>query len=138
VLSVETPGWNGQKGSKRSVNAIAREVIKKHIGPFGIEAIGGLSPFYGDLKREPQFLTHIDFESREGAQQAAKAIHDTEIEGRRTLLEACKLAPWRADRIGKVDKDVLAQLRESGIASQEPYTDKFSGKPKPTKASRKN
>lgn len=84
-----------------------------------------MAPFYGDLKKKPQFLCFIDFETKGGADQAAEAFDNKEIEGRKVRLQPCKLAPRRAHQIGKVDKALLIQLQEKGLASTEPYEDKF-------------
>lgn len=135
LLSVETPGWGAGNKSLRGGNETAMKVIEKYIGPYGIECVGALSPFYGDKKENPRLLTFLDFKTKEGATDAAKALHETEIEGRLTWLKVSELSPWRAYQIGKLDKTLLAELQEQGVAPQEVYQDKFTT-PLPEKSAR--
>lgn len=125
MLSVQTPGWGAQDIKVGPRNKVAEEIINQYFGKFGIEAIGGLRPFYGDKKENPRLLCFLDFKTRKGADQAVAAYHDTEIEGRRTWLKPSDPAPWRAHQIGKVDKALLAELQDKGLLPRETYEDKF-------------
>lgn len=124
MFSVQPPGW-GSRTVGSGHNDIAKSHIEKHLSPFGISSFGRMAPFYGDLKEKPRMLCFIDFETKSGADQAVEAFDDKEMEGRKVRLQQCKLAPWRAHQIGKVDKALLSQLQEKGLASTEPYEDKF-------------
>ena len=115
VLQVESPGWMNQKGSGKSINATRREIIEKHIGPFGIEVVGSLNPVWRQQKRDQSFLAHIDFASKEGAEQAVAALDSKEIEGKRVYLLPCTVNSTRAKQIGNVDQGVLAQVQDSGL-----------------------
>jgi hypothetical protein len=118
MLQVQTPGWSNK-------NKANREAINKHLGSFGIEAIGGTSSFYGDKKPEPRILCFLDFATKEGAEAAIKAIHGTEIEGVRVSLRLSRLAPWRAHQVGKFDMAALQKLQKAGLAPTETHPDKF-------------
>ncbi|KAF1358790.1 hypothetical protein EJ07DRAFT_123045, partial [Lizonia empirigonia] len=117
ALQVENPGWLSQEGSGKSHNITRREIIQKHIGPFGIEVVGSLNPVWRIQKKDKTFLAHIDFESKEGAEKAVEALDGTEIEGKRVYLLPCTVNSTRAKQIGDVDQGVLAQLQESGLIS---------------------
>lgn len=119
VLHVESPGWV-KKGSDKSVNTIIREIIKKHFEPFGLEVIGALNPAWRDYKKDRMFLTHIDFASKEGAEQAVEALDEKKVEGKQIWLKPCTFNPKRTEQIGNVDKGVLAQLHESGFIPPRP------------------
>ncbi|KAH5180370.1 hypothetical protein HBH76_172940 [Parastagonospora nodorum] len=124
MFSVQPPGW-GPKIGGSGHNDIARHHMERHLGQFGITCFSKLAPFYGDLKQRPRMLCFIDFETKSGADQAVRAFDDKEMEGCKVRLQPCKLAPWRAHQVGKVDKALLSQLQEKGLASTEPYEDKF-------------
>ncbi|KZM22014.1 uncharacterized protein EKO05_0007289 [Ascochyta rabiei] len=118
ALQVENPGWINQQGSSKSANTTRREIVEKYFGPFGVEVIGALNPIWRHQKKEYPFLAHIDFASKEGAEQAAEALNDTEIEGKRVYLQRCTVNSSRAKQIGNVDQGVLAQLQESGFVEK--------------------
>jgi RNA recognition motif-containing protein len=124
IFSVQTPGW-GKKNKSTGHNNIASQIIDESFGKYGLEAVGGLQPFYGDKQPTPRFLCFLDFATKSGADQAAQAIHDTEIQGRRVWLKPSVLAPWRAHHIGKTEPALLAQLQEKGLAPKEVYEDSF-------------
>ncbi|KAF9693674.1 hypothetical protein EKO04_008418 [Ascochyta lentis] len=118
ALQVENPGWMSQEGSGKSANTTRREIIEKYFKPFGVEVIGALNPIWRHQKKDHSFLAHIDFASKEGAEQAVEALNDTEIEGKRVYLQLSTVNPSRAKQIGAVDQGVLAQLQESGFIDQ--------------------
>ncbi|CAO2658501.1 Nn.00g062240.m01.CDS01 [Neocucurbitaria sp. VM-36] len=125
MLSVQTPGWGAQDVNLSTRNKTAMAIIDQYLSKYDIESVGGLHPFYGDKKGNPRLLCFIDFKTKAGADQAVAEVHDTEIEGRRTWIQPSAPAPWRAHQIGKVDKALLAELQEKGLASRETYNDKF-------------
>lgn len=134
MLSVQTPGWGDGATSTRIKSS--REVMQNHLGRYGIEAISGISPFHGDKTPNPRLLCFLDFETKEGADAAIEAFHDKEIEGRKVWLQISKTAPWRANQMGKVQKEVLVALQEKGIVGQEVYEDKFPLKKRDDKKSK--
>jgi RNA recognition motif-containing protein len=122
MLSVQTPGWSpGERVSTSIQNAL--QIIERYFGKYGIERLSDLSPFYGDRKKNPRMLCFIDFKTKEGAENAMKDHHNTEIEGRLTWLKLSTPAPWRSDQIGKVAPEALKELQESGVV---PKDDKIS------------
>jgi RNA recognition motif-containing protein len=137
ILKVATPGW-ASKDQSENQNQVARRLIAEHFGPFGLEAVGQLSVFYGDHKSHPRMLCMIDFKTQEGAERAVAALDNTEIEGRLTQLVVSRPAPWRADQMGKVDKSLLKALEEKGLLDEPVREDKFRTKRYPeSKGSRK-
>jgi RNA recognition motif-containing protein len=124
LFSVQPPGWLDASSSVGH-NKFAKQVIEENFGKYGVEAIGGLQPFHGDMKPQPRMLCFIDFTTKRGADQAVEAVHDTDIHGRRVWLQQSILAPWRAHQIGKVDQELLAQLQEQGLAPKTLYEDNF-------------
>lgn len=126
MLSVQTPGWGSQAMTISERNKVAVNIVEQYFGKYGIEIVGGIHPFYGDKKQNPRLLCFLDFKTKQGADQATAELHDTVIEGRKTWVQISEPAPWRAHQIGKVDKAVLAELQEKGLAPQETYDDKFN------------
>lgn len=123
-LRVKTPGWGETTVSNRIRES--REVIKRHFSKFGLESIGAIAPNYGDMKLHPRFLTFMDFTTKEGAEEAQRTMHDTEIEGRKVWLMDCDITPWKAYQIGRVDARRLADLQEKGLAPTEIDEEKCS------------
>jgi RNA recognition motif-containing protein len=124
IFSVQPPGWLEDDSSVRH-NKFALEVIEEYLGKYGVEAIGGMSPFFGDMKPHPRMLCLLDFTTTRGAEQAVEAIHETEIHGRKVWLQSSVASSWRAHQIGKVAPALLAELQEKGNASTTPYEDNF-------------
>lgn len=112
-----------QEGSDKSPEVTGREIIQRHIGPYGIEIVGPLDPVWKipKIKRIPVqdriSLAHIDSSSKKGAEQAAEALDGTEIEGKRVYLLPSTVSSTTAKQIGNVDQGALAQLKESGLIS---------------------
>lgn len=126
MLSVQTPGWGTQDMIVSTRNKHSLAIIEQYLGKYDIEAIGNLSPFYGDKKDHPRMLCFMDFRTKAGANQAVVDLQDTEIEDRRVLLRPSSPSPWRSHQIGKVDKTLLEELQAMGLASMETYDDKFN------------
>jgi RNA recognition motif-containing protein len=124
LISVQTPGWLSEHSSVGH-NAHAKKILEEHFGPYGIETISSLQPFHGDKQLRPRMLCFMDFTTKEGAEQAQQAIHDTFIETRKVWVQPSVMAPWRAHQVGRVDPELLAKLQEAGLASLEPYEDNF-------------
>lgn len=123
MLSVQTPGWTTDKVSVQMNNAY--RIIQQTFDKYGVETIGALSPFFGDKKAKPRLLCFLDFTTKDGAENAARDHHDTEIEGRLTWLQPSGPVSWRAYQIGKVDQELLADLQEKGVLPKEVREDKF-------------
>ncbi|KAF1940970.1 hypothetical protein EJ02DRAFT_503840 [Clathrospora elynae] len=123
MLSVKTPGWTVDPVNVQSKNAI--RIIDQYFGKYEIESLGAIHPFYGDKQENPRLLCFLDFKTKEGADNAVRDLHDTDIEGRRTWLQPCHPAPWRTHQIGKVDPELLAELQEKGVLPKDTYEDKF-------------
>jgi hypothetical protein len=124
LLQLQTPGW-GERHSTIGHNKIALGKIEDHLGKYGIEAVSGMQPFYGDMKPHPRMLCLIDFKTTAGADQAIQEVNETEIDGRTVWLKKSETAPWRAHQIGKVDRSLLAELQEKGLAPLEIHEDRF-------------
>ncbi|CAA9964269.1 hypothetical protein PTMSG1_07628 [Pyrenophora teres f. maculata] len=124
MLSVKTPGWFPDtpisEAREKSLDIMER-LLSKH----GVEAIGGLSPFYGDMQETPRLLCFIDFETKEGAENASREIDDTVVEGKLTWLRPAVPSGWRVDQYAKYDPEYVAELQEKGVLSKETYEDKF-------------
>lgn len=127
MIQVENPGWPTENDSGKSFNVARREIIDKHFGPFGVEAVGALNPVWRQSRKSDRsFLTYIEFASKEGAEQAAEALNDKVIEGKRIWLTPCTLNPTMAKQVAKVDKSVLAQLQQNGFLPTKTTSDKVA------------
>lgn len=134
-VAVKTPGWGDMKTPLEARRQTDYSVIRHTLKPFGIESFGGIGINWGDLAARPRFLCFVDFETKEGAEQAIQAVHDTEVRGRLVWLTVPALPPWRAHQIGKWSPAQLALLQEKGIAPREIDGEKYS---KPLKTLRLN
>lgn len=116
TLYVENPGWKAEKGERFSTQGKRREVVKRTLEPFGLEAIGGITTIWNhDKRKSMSVLTSIDFESKEGAERAMKALDNQVVEGKRVQLKPYVLSQVRAEQISRVDKSVLAHLQQNGV-----------------------
>lgn len=115
-ISVKQPTW-GIKGASPAQRRIAdTEVIERTFDRFGIESISRMVPQYGQISYHPKFFCHIDFTTKEGADEAIQAIHDTEIEGVLVWAKRTEVDPTKAFQIGRLNKALLAELQEKGLA----------------------
>ncbi|KAE8822244.1 hypothetical protein HRS9139_10265 [Pyrenophora teres f. teres] len=73
----------------------------------------------------PRLLCFIDFETKEGAENASREIDDTVVEGKLTWLRPAVPSGWRVDQYAKYDPEYVAELQEKGVLSKETYEDKF-------------
>jgi hypothetical protein len=116
AMFVENPGWALKKDEDKSLRSQRQEIAYKALEPFNVEAFGGFAPARKiDRRGDMTFLTHIDFATKEDAQRAVEALNDTIVEGRRVQLRAQTINARRAGQFGKVDKGVVAQLKEAGL-----------------------
>lgn len=120
-INVENPGWLATESEGKSHISKRRDILKKHLSPFGLEAIGAINPpWKQDRRTDSTFLTFVDFETEDGARRAVEALNDQAIEGRKVQLKPVDVLPKLVAQMGKVDKSLLAQLQQHGLlASQE-------------------
>jgi RNA recognition motif-containing protein len=133
MLRVQTPGWTVDVVSSQVKNAV--RIIQENFEGYGIENIGDIHPFYGDLKTEPRLLCYMDFKTKEGADEAVQKHHDTEIGGRRTWLTPCTPNSYRTHHMAKVAPKLVAEMQEQGILPKETREDLFVN-PLPEKESK--
>lgn len=118
-LSVKTPGWGDLKTPISERSATTREILKRTLSQFGLESISRISVNWGDKKSEPRYLCLLDFETKDGAENAISALHDTVIDDRKVWLTPSELAPWVAYQLGRVNKEILSKLQEMELAPKE-------------------
>ena len=133
MLSVQTPGWS-PKTPIRVARDNALNIIGQNFSQYGVERVGDISPFFGDKKTKPRMLCLIDFKTKEGAEQAIKEKHDTEINGLLVWLKQSEPSAWRQQQYWKTAPPQVEALQEEGIFSKEMYEDKFVN-PLPRKTS---
>jgi len=125
MLSVQTPGW-----SPNTAVSVAKEEALRIIGrlfsKYRLEGISDISPFYGDRQQRPRMLCVVDFETKEDADNAAREIDDTEVEGRLTWLRPYEASAWRTHQYAKFEPEYVAELQEKGVLTKETYDDKFN------------
>ncbi|USP76695.1 hypothetical protein yc1106_03969 [Curvularia clavata] len=134
LLSVQTPGWSPKSPIRQSKDN-ALNIIGQNFGQYGIERVGDMSPFFGDKKTKPRMLCLIDFKTKEGAEQAIKEKHDTEINGLLVWLRHSEPSAWRQQQYWKTAPKPIEELQEKGVLSKEMYEDKFVS-PLPRKSRR--
>ena len=110
-------------------------IIQETFEEYGIDNVGDIHPFYGDLKTEPRLLCYMDFKTKEGADEAVRKHHDTEIGGRRTWLTPSTPNAYRTHHFAKVAPKIVAELQEQGILPKETREDLFVN-PLPEKESK--
>ena len=133
MLRVATPGWTTDSVSNQKKNAI--RIIQQTFDKYGVEKISQIHPFYGDIKFNPRLLCFMDFKTKEGADEAVRQHHDTDIEGRKTWLTPCIPSPYRTHHIAKVAPKLATDLQEQGILPEKSREDRFVN-PLPEKESR--
>ncbi|KAF1967613.1 hypothetical protein BU23DRAFT_559260 [Bimuria novae-zelandiae CBS 107.79] len=113
-ISIKGPMWgSGPLGQRR---ATSLKVIERTYDQFGIESISLITPWMSKGYKTVQYLCHIDFTTAEGADEAIRATHKTLID--KTVIWAGKavVGPIKASQIGSVNKNLLAELQEKGLA----------------------
>ncbi|KAF9738526.1 hypothetical protein PMIN06_001681 [Paraphaeosphaeria minitans] len=115
-ISVKYPAW----GTKGDSNAQRREkdlkALERSFDRFGIESISRLAPQFGETTFLPKFFCHIDFTTKQGAEEAVQAMHEKECEGVLVWVRTTEVNEAKAYQIGRLDKDLLAELQEKGLA----------------------
>jgi hypothetical protein len=122
-IRIKTPAWKPNFESKpkhlmRARMNYGRELIAKAFEKFGIEAIGVPAANDGRMLPEPKFFCHIDFKTKEGAEEAIRTMHETELENRLMWVAKSELNEVRSRQIGRVNMGVLKELQELGLAGE--------------------
>ena len=122
-IRVKTPAWKPQfdekpKSLMRARMNYGRELIAKAFDKFGIEAIGVPASNDGRMLPEPKFFCHIDFKTKEGAEEAIRTMHETELEDRLLWVAKSDLNEVRSRQIGRVNMGILKELQELGLARE--------------------
>jgi hypothetical protein len=122
-LCVKTPGWKPTFEAKPSNLAkmrmnYGRDLVAKSFDRFGVEAIGAPSHNDGRMLPEPKFFCHIDFKTKEGAEEAVRAMHNTKLDGKLIWVMKSELNEVRSRQIGRVNMGVLKELQELGLAGE--------------------
>jgi RNA recognition motif-containing protein len=127
MLRVATPGWTADNVSNQKKDAI--RIIQQTFDKYGVEKVSQIHPFYGDKKKNPRLLCFMDFKTKEGADEAVRNHHDTDIEGRKTWLTPCSPTSYRAHHMAKVAPQLAIDLQEQGILTKETREDLFVNPP---------
>lgn len=120
TFHVEKPGWIFNKVADKTMNDQRQEVLDRALEPFNVEARGDMNKIFIHKGASMWFLTCVDFATKEDAQRAVDALHNSVIQGKRVELRPFSVfTAKRVEQIGKVDKGVLAQLQEAGLLKTE-------------------
>lgn len=122
-FAAKLPAWGAENNLPVARRHAALEVLGRTYRQFGIESISKLAPQYGQSTFHPKFLCHIDFATKDGAEEAIRATHNTEIEGVLVYLKHSEIDPAKAYQIGRINKTVLKELQEKGLAPQDSEID---------------
>ena len=122
-LRVRTPAWkpkfeNKPKSLMKARMNYGRELVAKAFDKFGVEAIGVPAANDGRMLPEPKFFCHIDFKTKEGAEEAVRTMNETELEGQLIWAVRADLNEVRSRQIGRVNMGVLKELQELGLAGE--------------------
>lgn len=136
-ISVKYPAWGAKGDTPAQRRNTDLEVLKHSFDRFGIESISRLVHQYGDISFDPKFFCHIDFTTKKGADEAIQALHDTEVEGVLVWVRSSGIDATKAFQIGRLEKGLLTELQEKGLAppDAEIHKDWVS---KPTKKDHRN
>ncbi|KAL1612330.1 hypothetical protein SLS60_000556 [Paraconiothyrium brasiliense] len=115
-ISVKSPAWGNKGDSPTERRDADLKALERTFDRFGIESISRLSPQFGQMTYHPKFFCHIDFTTKEGADEAIRAIHETEIEGVLVWAKRTEIDSTKAFQIGRVHQGSLIQLQEKGLA----------------------
>ncbi|KAF1960045.1 hypothetical protein CC80DRAFT_438498 [Byssothecium circinans] len=128
AFGVVPPGWAQLDQKIRRRNAQNRHVVIRALSEYGVESVGSAAVNWGDLRQKPRFLCHVDFATKEGAEQAVRDLHEKTVEGRTVGLRRSEVSLSTAYRIGQLDRGVLKQLQEMRVAPAE-VDDEMLSKP---------
>jgi RNA recognition motif-containing protein len=122
-LRVRTPAWQPQFDTKpknlmRARMNYGRELVAKAFDKFGVEAIGVPAANDGRMLPDPKFFCHIDFKTKEGAEEAVRTMHETKLEELLIWVVKSELNEVRSRQIGRVNMGVLKELQELGLAPE--------------------
>lgn len=115
-ISVQAPAWGAKKDTPKQNAVKSIAVLQRVFNEFGVEAISTPAPQFGNKTFHPKFYCHMDFTTREGAEAAMKAVHDTEVDGKRIWAVPSEVDAAKAYQIGRISKALLKELQENGLA----------------------
>jgi hypothetical protein len=109
----------------------SNRIVEEHFGKQDIDAIG-LIRSVRYRKKEPRstpsMLCLVDFTTKDGAEKAIQAVHNTEIEGLKVLLQPAILTRQLGKLIGRYDQALLVELQEKGLVLSLSRFDKLAGR----------
>lgn len=122
-LHVEPPAWKSQSNLEPVDQKTARvlhceKVIAEAFDRFGIESMSSPAIFPENVPPEPKHFCQIDFKTKEGAEEAVRAMDNTKLEGLLILVRKMKLREGRSRQIGRLNMGVLKELQELGLAPE--------------------
>jgi RNA recognition motif-containing protein len=98
-LRVRTPAWQPQFETK------PKNLMRARMN-------------YGRELPDPKFFCHIDFKTKEGAEEAVRTMHETKLEELLIWVVKSELNEVRSRQIGRVNMGVLKELQELGLAPE--------------------
>ncbi|KAF2441582.1 hypothetical protein P171DRAFT_434238 [Karstenula rhodostoma CBS 690.94] len=115
-ISVKSPSWGNKGDTPAQRRDTDLKVLERAFDQFGIESISRLAPQFGETTFHPKFYCHIDFTTKQGADEAIQTMHDKEFEGVLVWAKPTQVDAAKAYQIGRLDKGLLAELQEKGLA----------------------
>lgn len=115
IFKVKAPGWAPLNAKVKARNQQNSDHVVRLLSKYGLEAVSDMGVNWGNISYRPKYLCLVDFSTKEGAEEAIRALHGTEHEGLEIGLKLSKLSPWKAHQIGQWDAKLLSQLKESGL-----------------------
>lgn len=115
-ISVKYPAWGNKGDSPAKRRDTDLKVLERTFDTFGIQSISRLAPQFGDKTFNPKFFCHIDFNTKQGAVEAIQTMHNKEVEGVLIWARLSEVDEAKAYQIGRLDKSLLAELQEKGLA----------------------
>jgi len=120
-VRVQTPFWKPtwpEKPAKISASrkGYGAKLMRDAFERFGIEAMSDVAFNDSRVTEEPKHYCHIDFKTKEGAEEAIRELDETELEERKIEVRKNEVNGWRAQQFGRVDMDLLEELQQLGLA----------------------
>jgi hypothetical protein len=115
-ISAKSPSWGSKGDSPAQRRDTGRKVLERAFDQFGIESISKITPQFLEKSFYPKFFCHIDFTTKQGADEAISAMNDTDVEGVLVWTKPTEVDAVKAYHIGRVNKGLLAELQEKGLA----------------------
>jgi hypothetical protein len=115
-ISTKSPAWGSKGDSPAQRREAGMKVLERTFDRFGIESISKITPQFGERTFHPKFFCHIDFTTKQGADEAIGAMNDVEVEGVLVWAKPSEVDAVKAFHIGRMNKGLLAELQEKGLA----------------------